>query len=94
MIKNFQRKGALFLEKVSLLSRTLQQVPTFSRAGGTMRWRDPRECLPDFILHVEADLRDQVVQALILELTLHFREDGLDRVELGAVCHVVDRPDV
>ena len=48
----------------------------------------------NLIVHVEADLRDQVVQALAAELALHLREDGLDRVELGAVSHVVDGPDV
>ena len=59
-----------------------------------MSWRDRLERGRGLRVHVEADLRDQVVQALAAELPLHLREDGLDRVELGAVGDVVDGPDV
>ena len=45
-------------------------------------------------VHVEADFRHQVVQALVAELPLHLREDGLDGVELGAGSHVIDGPNV
>ena len=62
-------------------------------ASGAVSWLDRPERGHDLRVHVEADLRDQVVQALAAELPLHLREDGLDRVELGAVSHIVDGPD-
>ena len=48
----------------------------------------------DFLIHVETDLGDEVVQALAGKMALHLRKYCFNRVELGAVCNIVDRPDV
>ena len=79
---------------VRALSRSLEQEQALASTGSAMCRLNCSECGLDFRIHVESDLRDQVVQALAAELPLHLREDGLDRVELGAVRHVVDGPDV
>ena len=69
-------------------------MPALPHAGGAVLRGDGLEGRRDGALEVEAELVDQVVQALSAEHGLHLAEDGLDGVQLRAVPDVVDLRDV
>ena len=69
-------------------------MPALPHASGAVLQGDGPKGRGDGSVEVEPGLVDQVVQPRAGEDRLDLAEDGLDRVQLRAVAHVVDRRDV
>jgi hypothetical protein len=69
-------------------------MSTLTHTCGAVVCRDCSEREANGVIGIEANLVHEAVQPLHVENALHFAEDCLDGIELGAVGDVVDWRDV
>ena len=78
----------------NLLSRSLKQILTLSRAGSTVLLRYLFQSCLYLSVGVKAEFVDEVVQPVAREVVLHLAEDSFDWVEGWGVTYVVHGQDV
>ena len=71
-----------------------KQEKTLSHTGSAVISAYRSERLLDCALKVESNLVDKIIQSLVVEDSLHFREYCLNRIEFRTISHVPYRGDL